>query len=292
MKTLFFLTSFSLLFVNSDLSAEMVQMRACTSKSIKVNEGRFEVVASNPKNDANFPEDVIEVNIIRKDENSGSVEENMGAHYYSSAYGMVSIDIVVSHDGRHCLFLIARNEGRGPSATSLRLGIFNFNDGYLCEILEIPIGGYAGSGMKWEYAYQCVESETGWKIQLKLAEVPEETPKMVFIGPCIPVYKEIRVDIKNSAEVSVMAEMLEVNSGMIKGMKRLLQWFFGEDEEKEKSLLEEQKSKEGDGESKEKFFSLPIADAAFPMENIKQCQSGKNLIYEYQGKNGLSSLKV
>jgi hypothetical protein len=175
---------------------DTISLRGFSHLHFKIVEKDFFIdISQGTKDGAPFPEDNIAIKIF-----DGN-REIAGMFNYSSAYGETNVDIIRASNSEHCLFLLVCNHGRGPSATQKRLKILNFNSGALNEIIEIPITGYAGSGMQWSYKYQCIKLDSGWSIQLKLNKVPEGDPT-VLDERYVPKYREIKIDLHNHLQAN------------------------------------------------------------------------------------------
>ena len=136
-----------------------------------------------------FPEDQLQILITQ---GASTIED----YRYESSYGMVSADLISLNNGTFVRLVLIFNEGRGTSATATKMKILDINEGALVEQLTVPLAGYAGSGVKWEYAYRYVKetNPSSMGLILTLKDVPLAPPS-VRDERYIPRLKKIEIDL-------------------------------------------------------------------------------------------------
>jgi hypothetical protein len=106
--------------------------------------------------DADFREDWLKLE-VRQGTNV------IHTHRFISSYGITDGEVV---SGPHANYLLLEfGEGRGTSARTGYLAVFEMLD-RLTEIARIPIAGYAGTDVEWNYKYAVRATSNGIEILL------------------------------------------------------------------------------------------------------------------------------
>jgi len=110
------------------------------------------------------------------------------SHHVQSSYGAFRLEAVdLDSDGRPELVLIT-GMGRGTSVRSERLEVLRLRDGRLVQVAVAPYSGYFGSGVRWWYTHEYVDTDADGRLDIRLVldhdalgagpdEYPEEIPK-------------------------------------------------------------------------------------------------------------------
>ena len=118
-------------------------------------------------------------------------------HTFESSYNEASASLIV--DATNRWLLLRYGVGRGTSVRDEYLTVYEMLD-YLVETVRVPISGYCGDGVKWEYKWKAHTTVDGLVIDLRL-QLDTVPTGMIPVG--VPSDKHRQIIIKRNPNTGI-----------------------------------------------------------------------------------------